>query len=171
MDIENDIDSALNDLNLTKIKGFIDNFDEKFIFKYGDKLVHKICRYGNLDMIKYAFTKLNFENPNTQYTFPIHIICSNNTILVEGEQLEAIKFLVENNVDFRRVDYENMTPLHFVCSNKTNMSNKNQLGAIKYLVGKGVNLECVNIHKWRPIHFICSDINNLSSHYQLKAIK
>lgn len=184
---ENMVHTNSNDYYVKSLSSIFNN--EKFIsflishmtnmsnisyeFAFGDKLIHLICQFGTLNVIKMIIDNpnINLEAQNGDQCAPIHFICSGDTILSNENQLNAIKMLVEKNINLEIKNNNGWRPLHYVCSRSTNLTNKHQLNAIILLVEKGVDIEAPVDDSARPIHFLCSNWNNMKDNNQLKAIK
>jgi ankyrin repeat protein len=119
------------------INYFLDNIDIKWKGSHRWTIVHYLCRFGDILVIKLLFEKIfnPMHGPEQYGTWTL------------GETSKKNQF----------------TPIHYICSKYNNLNSTDQLLAIKLLIDHPVDLECEDVKEWRPIHFICSECNNLNS--------
>lgn len=89
---------------------------------------------------------LNVEESNTGDNLIHKIITSSNLLKKEFHRLNAIKFLVQNNVHPDKPNRENQTPLHLAC--KAQMST-----IVEYLVSLQVDLNYIDNYGYSPLHY------------------
>jgi hypothetical protein len=160
--------------NKKLVKYLIKNVDAEWAGKCGSrKLIHYVCRFASLKLIKYAIRlkKWDLETMTGKDWRPIHYACSCSNVLNSSDQMKMIRYLVERGVDLEAKNNEGMRPIHFVCGSVTNLCSSDQVEMIRYLAERGVCLEEKDREDWKPIHYVCSCENNLCSTDQAEMIR
>ncbi len=111
------------------------------------QLIHFICRFGSLDMLKRIIDRgANCEAMTTQKWKPIHYICSRTTLLNSKDQYEAIKLLTMNGVDVECKTDGNFTSLAMLCDiNENNLTKEYMFSAIQLVINAGAEVNDFNI--------------------------
>jgi ankyrin repeat protein len=131
--------------------------DMNFTIITGGQLIHLICLYGDLELIKYVFENnnnidLNTENKN--YFKPIHIITKNKSDDIIEYFLNA-----NPNLDVNVKTGKNEYPIIWVLQRKCNIR------IIEKMIQMKVDLNVKTNNQNKPIHYACGystiDIVNL----------
>ncbi len=121
------------------INFIIDHHDINFKGYYDYQLIHLVCRFGSIDMLKRIIDRgVNCKAMTNTNEGPIHYICSKATRLRGKDQYEAIKLLVMNNVDVNCKNNNNRSPLVYLCDvNDHFLTKEYMFDAIQLLINAG----------------------------------
>ncbi len=113
-------------------KHLIDNaIDLKCKTSVGSHLIHLICKFSNLEIVKYLFDKddsVDLEAQNNRGERSIHYACQNTG------NLDVIDYLIgRKGVQLECRDKDGWRPIHYVCY-------FNNPDAIRLIISKGVDL-------------------------------